>query len=600
MMISNAYLLVFAVAFMGCVLATPLVTRLAHILGAIDRPDQFRRVHKGATPRMGGLGLAFGIVLGLALVVWVGYLRDWDRYLQWEGHLIPLALASLLVVLIGVVDDTKGMGPRLKLLGQAAAVVVLYLGGIRIDRFVVLGIPFDLTFAKLTIPLWGTSVEIAPIGLVVTLFWFLACMNVWNLIDGMDGLACGVGLLVSGTLALVALHHGNPGVAFLAIALAGGLAGFLLYNWHPACIFLGDTGSLLIGLLIGVIGVQGSLKGSSAISILFPILAMGLPISDTAMAIFRRWVRNLPLSSADRRHVHHLLMGLGLNPWQSALLLYFFTAGLCGVVLLGVVLQNEFLALVLGISGCLAFLLILTSRRNELATLRADFLARFARRKQERAAAKAAWEAIQRIELCESIPAIWNILRDTSIKLGCDGLTLDCRRNGQDIFGESSGIERPAPSPDGRTPALSGPSATFRLHGGQDLSLIVALHQPPDADLAADIAFRFMQRLSLATAERVERLLMVESEAVAVASAAARHAESEPEVEPEDEEISAGGSDGMPSGLAVGTRIEPVSTPAAALMFAAVRPVRGTFGRLRSILGGRETDLDRVRSYGDE
>ena len=115
----------------------------------------------------------------------------------------------------------------------------------------------------------------------------------------------------------------------------------MLYNWHPACIFLGDSGSMLIGLLIGVIGVQGSIKGPSAISILFPILAMGLPISDTAMAIFRRWVRNLPLSAADRRHVHHLLIGLGLNPRQAALMLYCFSAFLCGVVMLGVALQER-------------------------------------------------------------------------------------------------------------------------------------------------------------------------------------------------------------------------------------------------------------------
>src|SRR6266567_3894774 len=113
---------------------------------------------------------------------------------------------------------------------------------------------------------------------------------------------------------------------------------------------------------VGVIGVQGSLKGPSAISILFPLLAMGLPISDTAMAIFRRWVRHLPLSSADRRHVHHLLIGLGLNPRQAALLLYSFSGFFCGVVLLGVALKNEQLALILGIAGCLAFLLILTSR----------------------------------------------------------------------------------------------------------------------------------------------------------------------------------------------------------------------------------------------
>ena len=158
------------------------------------------------------------------------------------------------------------------------------------------------------------------------MFWFLGCMNIWNLIDGMDGLASGVGLLVSGTLTLVAIHNENFEAAVLAVALAGSLAGFLLYNWHPACIFLGDSGSMLIGLLIGVIGVQGSMEGPSAISILFPIVAMGLPISDTAMAIFRRWVRNLPLSAADRRHVHHLLIGLGLNPRQAALMLYCFSA----------------------------------------------------------------------------------------------------------------------------------------------------------------------------------------------------------------------------------------------------------------------------------
>ena len=141
----------------------------------------------------------------------------------------------------------------------------------------------------------------------------------------MDGLASGVGLLVSGTLTLVAIHNENFGAAVLSVALAGSLAGFLLFNWHPACIFLGDSGSMLIGLLIGVIGVQGSIEGPSAISILFPILAMGLPISDTAMAIFRRWVRNLPLSAADRRHVHHLLIGLGLDQRQvsaHALLLF--------------------------------------------------------------------------------------------------------------------------------------------------------------------------------------------------------------------------------------------------------------------------------------
>jgi UDP-GlcNAc:undecaprenyl-phosphate/decaprenyl-phosphate GlcNAc-1-phosphate transferase len=507
MMTTNIYLLIFAVAFMGCVLATPGVTRLAIWFGAIDRPDQFRRIHKGATPRMGGLGLAFGLAAGLVLIVWGGYLREWDHFAEWWAGLAPVAIAAVIVLLVGAVDDLRGVGPRAKLLGQAAAVLVLYFGGIRIGSIVILGVPIPFDQPNFAFQLLGHDLSIAPISLGVTLFWFLACMNVWNLIDGMDGLASGVGLLVSGTLMLVAIHNGNPGVAFLAAALAGGLAGFLLYNWHPACIFLGDSGSLFIGLLIGVIGVQGSLKGPSAISILFPILAMGLPITDTAMAIFRRWVRNLPLSSADRRHVHHLLIGLGLNPRQAAVLLYCFSGFLCGAVLLGVALQNEVLALVLGISGCLAFLLILMSRRNELSTLRSDFQARMSRGRQERFAAKVTYESIQRVELADDVDKIWSIVEATCGTLGCDSLRISCQRDGRTI------LERMTDSPlsTGSDGPLSGPTATFRLSSGQDQVLTVSLHQPLDSRLAADIAFRFLQRLSLATAERLERLLAVAS-----------------------------------------------------------------------------------------
>src|SRR4029077_13473608 len=300
------------------------------------------------------------------------------------------------------------------------AVLALYLGGIRIHSIEVLNLNLDLGFLSAHFSVFGFPVELALPSLLVTLFWFLGCMNVWNLIDGMDGLASGVGLLVSGTLTLVAIHNENYEVAVLAVALAGSLAGFLLYNWHPACIFLGDSGAMLIGLLIGVIGVQGSMEGPSAISILFPILAMGLPISDTAMAIFRRWVRNLPLSAADRRHVHHLLIGLGLNPRQAALLLYCFSGFLCGAVMLGVALRNEYLTLVLGISGCLVFLLVVTSRRDDLSNLRDDLRELLARRRQERQAARLAWEAIQRIELSANARAAYEIVDQTAQALGCD------------------------------------------------------------------------------------------------------------------------------------------------------------------------------------
>ena len=550
MMISNAFLLIFAVAFMGCVLATPVVTRIAHWAGAIDRPDHFRRIHHGATPRLGGLGLAFGLLVGVLVVVLGGYLDAWEGLPDWVAHQWPVLAAALIVLGLGFVDDTRGVSPRVKLAGQAAAVLVLYLGGVRIHGVEILGWSMDFSWPSVPLNLLGYHGTVSLPGVVVTLLWFLGCMNIWNLIDGMDGLASGVGLMVAGTLTLVAIKLENVGVAITAAALAGSLAGFLLYNWHPACIFLGDSGSLLIGLLIGVIGVQGSFKGPSAISILFPILAMGLPISDTALAIFRRWVRNLPLSAADRRHVHHLLIGLGLNPRQAALLLYCFSGFLCGVVLLGVALRNEQLALLLGITGCLAFLLILTSRLNELSSLRGDLRARMGRGRQERFAAKTAWEAIQRIELADTSDGVCAILGAATGQLGCDVMAITCTRDGVPVLECAEG-QAPAPAvaslDRAATSARSGPTAIFRLSMGQDLVLTVSLHQSAGSPLAADIAFRFLQRLAAATAERLERLLALSADEDGADKAAAGLAA-----------IEAGDGDGTPPELrpAVRSRTE--------------------------------------------
>jgi UDP-GlcNAc:undecaprenyl-phosphate GlcNAc-1-phosphate transferase len=315
-------------------------------------------------------------------------------------------------------------------------------------------------------------------------------------------------------LTLVAIHNENTEVAILAVALAGSLAGFLLYNWHPACIFLGDSGSLLIGLLIGVIGVQGSLKGPSAISILFPILAMGLPISDTAMAIFRRWVRNLPLSAADRRHVHHLLIGLGLNPRQAALLLYCFSGFLCGAVLLGVALRSEFLALVMGISGCLAFLVVVTSRRDELDNLRGDFQARMGRGRQERRAAKLTWEAIQRIELCDSAPAALEIVERTAQLLGCSLIQVSCPVADSPLLPAARDEMRSLVDVDASGgDNVSGPGAIFRLSGGEGVWITVRVELGHESELAADIVFRYLERLGQALAGRLESLQNLEPNA---------------------------------------------------------------------------------------
>jgi UDP-GlcNAc:undecaprenyl-phosphate GlcNAc-1-phosphate transferase len=502
MVISNAYLMIFAVAMTGCVLTTPLVTWVANWVGAIDRPDHFRRIHQGAIPRLGGFALALGVVAGTVLphlheALGSRAMGAMAGYRQW-----PVLLAAMIILTVGFIDDTRSLGPRIKLLGQGLAVLMLYLGGIRIQRIEVLSANLDLGFPALHFGVFGFPVDLAFPSLFVTVFWFLGCMNIWNLIDGMDGLASGVGLLVSGTLTLVAIHNENFGAAVLSVALAGSLAGFLLFNWHPACIFLGDSGSMLIGLLIGVIGVQGSIEGPSAISILFPILAMGLPISDTAMAIFRRWVRNLPLSAADRRHVHHLLIGLGLDPRQAALMLYCFSGFLCGVVMLGVALQNEYLTLVLGISGCLVFLLVVTSRRDELANLRGDLHDRFARGRQEREVAQVAWEAIQRIELCTGAASAYEIVDQAARALGCDVVQISCLNQESALSDSAWRLGPPVTEPG----AVSGPSAVFRLSCGSGLWITVGVALQADSRVAADIVFRYLQRMGQALTERLERL----------------------------------------------------------------------------------------------
>jgi UDP-GlcNAc:undecaprenyl-phosphate GlcNAc-1-phosphate transferase len=517
MLISNGYLTIFAMAMMGCVLATPVVTRIAGWVGAIDRPDQFRRIHRGAIPRLGGLGLALGIAAGILVPHLSGSRLGLVTRLPELHHEWAILTAALVILAVGFVDDTRSIGPRVKLLGQALAVLTLYLGGIRIQAIDMLGLNVDLAYPSVQVGGLGFSTVIGLPSLVVTMFWFLGCMNVWNLIDGMDGLASGVGLLVSGTLTLVAIHNENVEVAILAVALAGSLAGFLLYNWHPACIFLGDSGALLIGLLIGVIGVQGSMKGPSAISILFPILAMGLPISDTAMAIFRRWVRNLPLSAADRRHVHHLLIGLGLNPRQAALMLYCFSGFLCGAVLLGVALRSEFLALTMGIFGCLAFLVVVTSRRDELTSLREDFQDRLLRGRQERQAAKLTWETIQRIELCETVPAAVEVVERTARLLGCQQIRICCTDQPAPPV-TAAEVEVPGLAPPAGP--LSGPGVVFRIPGGDQTRVTIRVELGGELDLAADIVFRSLQRLGQALAGRLEWIRDLEREAASSCGAA--------------------------------------------------------------------------------
>lgn len=298
------YPLAFIFAFLTSYFLTPLVKKIATRTGAMDIPDfagEGRRVHIRPTPRLGGLAIYLGFMLpALTLLP-----REGER-------LFGLLLGATLILLLGIADDYRNLSPRVKLAGQVlAALVFIYMG----NRVVWLSNPWADGPHN---AMWYIGIWSVPL----TLLWVVGITNTLNLIDGLDGLAAGVTAIASVTLLLVALQEGQANIVFLTAALAGSTLGFLPYNFNPAQIFMGDTGSLFLGFVLAAIAVQGALKSATVIALAVPILALGLPILDTFLAIVRRFRNGSPIFQADRQHLHHRLLERGLSHRQAVLFLY--------------------------------------------------------------------------------------------------------------------------------------------------------------------------------------------------------------------------------------------------------------------------------------
>src|SRR6266568_4272379 len=303
---------------------TPLVIKLAHRLNAIDHGLSSRKIHKTPIPRLGGIAIAaafFVPITGLLLV------NTGVGHLFYSDGLRPLGLyvGGALIALLGIYDDLKGAGAKLKFLVQFAVAALVYFLGYRIDALSKLG--------------W--------LGLPFTMIWIAGVINAINLIDGLDGLAGGVSLVAVVMTFIFAMLRAEPLMMLFSAALAGGLIGFLRYNFNPAKIFMGDTGSMFLGFVLAVGAIETSNKSSTTVAILIPIVVLGLPITDTLLAMWRRGVRGAPLFQADRGHIHHRLLDAGLSQRAACLALWGVSMGLGLVALVLAFASSRDAALIL-------------------------------------------------------------------------------------------------------------------------------------------------------------------------------------------------------------------------------------------------------------
>lgn len=362
----------FITALAISLLSTPLVRKLAIRWDVVDRPSD-RKIHKTPTPLLGGIPifLGFNVALVAGLILDPTALRQ-AYSAQWAMFL----LAQVLVLGIGIYDDKLGASPGVKFLFQVAAGASLLLGGFGIRLF--------------TNPFSGTTISLGGWWIPVTLLWFVGISNAINLIDGLDGLAAGVAFLASLTIFAISLFYQKSGVSILALMLVGSVLGFLRYNYPPARIFLGDSGSLLLGLLLAVLSLEGTHKGAVVVTVLAPILILGLPILDTVLAMLRRLARafsraprtggktalrgavsrSFSMFEADRDHIHHRILKIGFSHKRTLFVLYGVCVALCILSFVVVSWKNLNMALFVGAVVVAIYIGIRRLQYKELSFLR--------------------------------------------------------------------------------------------------------------------------------------------------------------------------------------------------------------------------------------
>ena len=325
----------FATALVASLCLTPIVRMLARRWGVVDHPDEHRKLHGQATPLGGGVVvlLAFLVTVSVVLVI-----SDSQRsqIATNATFLVGLISGAIVICVIGLVDDRFGLRGRQKLAGQVLSAVIVTASGLMID----------------SVQVFGINVELGLLAVPFTVFFLLGAINALNFIDGLDGLATGVGIVVSVAISVMATLSGHPAEAFLALAVAGALTGFLFYNSPPASIFLGDAGSMLIGLVLGALAIRGSLKGPATIMLAAPTAIWAIPIFDVSMAILRRRLTGRSIYTTDRGHLHHVLLQHGYSGRKTVVIVGLLCTLTAVGASLSVYMHNESMAFVAVIAVC--------------------------------------------------------------------------------------------------------------------------------------------------------------------------------------------------------------------------------------------------------
>lgn len=302
----NNLLIAVFVSFLTVLLVTPLVMKLAVKIGATDKPDS-RKVHTKLMPRLGGLAIFIGVA--------VGYFISG----LYNEHIYSITLGGILIIALGILDDKYQISAKVKFAGQLAVAILIVQSGLTIDFIY---IPF------------ADKIDVGFFSIPITILWIVGITNAINLIDGLDGLAAGISSICIATIAFMAAMNGNILIFTIAIVVLASTLGFLFYNFHPAKIFMGDTGSLFLGYIIAILSLLGLYKSVTLFSFVVPIIILGVPVFDTTFAIIRRIVNKKPISAPDKSHLHHRIMALGFSHRSTVLIIYALGIifSVCGLV----------------------------------------------------------------------------------------------------------------------------------------------------------------------------------------------------------------------------------------------------------------------------